>query len=132
MASLVQQTYSRDEAAALRREAGQWLKERREAAGLSQRDLSAKVGIEYYTFISQIEAGRGRVPAERYEAYAKALGVNPREFTKTMLRYNDTVVYNLLFGAEAEAAPVQEDAGSSSLKELEKRLALLESHLLRG
>ncbi len=82
MASVVQQLQSRDEAAALRREAGQWLKERREAAGLSQRDLSAKVGIEYYTFISQIEAGRGRVPAERYEAYANALGINPREFTK--------------------------------------------------
>ncbi|WP_137136944.1 helix-turn-helix transcriptional regulator [Rhizobium sp. FKY42] len=132
MTSLVQQLPSRDEAAALRREAGQWLKERREAAGLSQRDLSAKVGIEYYTFISQIEAGRGRVPAERYEAYANALGINPREFTKTMLRYNDTVVYNLLFGAEAEAVKVEGEASKASLKELEKRLALLESHLLRG
>lgn len=129
MTSQVQHSHSRDEAAALRREAGQWLKERREAAGLSQRDLSKKVGIEYYTFISQIEAGRGRVPAERYEAYAEALGINPREFTKTMLRYNDTVVYNLLFGAEAEQANA---AGSTSLKDLEKRLRLLETHFLRG
>lgn len=132
MTSLVQQSHGRDEAAALRREAGQWLKERREAAGLSQRDLSKKVGIEYYTFISQIEAGRGRVPAERYEAYAKALGINTRDFTKTMLRYNDTVVYNLLFGAEAEQENGANEAGSASLKELEKRLMLLESHLLRG
>lgn len=107
---------------------------RRETAGLSQRDLSAKIGFEYYTFISQIEAGRGRVPAERYEAYAHALGVNPREFTKTMLRYNDTVVYNLLFGPEAEEELAQErqDAVKPSLKELEKRLLLLEAHLLRG
>lgn len=132
MTSLVQQSHSRDDAAALRREAGQWLKERREAAGLSQRDLSKKVGIEYYTFISQIEAGRGRVPAERYEAYAEALGINPREFTKTMLRYNDTVVYNLLFGTETEQESGPREAGSASLKELEKRLMLLESHLLRG
>lgn len=124
---------NRDDAAALRREAGQWLKERRESAGLSQRDLSAKIGFEYYTFISQIEAGRGRVPAERYEAYAQALGINPREFTKTMLRYNDTVVYNLLFGPETEAelAQEQQDAAKPSLKELEKRLRLLETHLLK-
>ncbi len=103
MQSHVQQTYNKDELAALRREAGQWLKDRREALGMSQRELATKVGIEYYTFISQIEAGRGRVPAERYEAYALALDIEPREFTKTMLRYNDTVVYNLLFGAESQA-----------------------------
>ncbi|MBB4145755.1 helix-turn-helix domain-containing protein [Rhizobium rhizoryzae] len=131
MSSQVQQVLSRDGTVALRREAGQWLKERRESAGLSQRDLSAKIGFEYYTFISQIEAGRGRVPAERYEAYAQALGINPREFTKTMLRYNDTVVYNLLFGPEAELAQEPQDAAKPSLKELEKRLLLLESHLLR-
>lgn len=130
MQSHVQQTYNKDELAALRREAGQWLKDRREALGMSQRELATKVGIEYYTFISQIEAGRGRVPAERYEAYALALEIEPREFTKTMLRYNDTVVYNLLFGAEAKA-PVIEEARPASLHELEKRLALLESRLTR-
>lgn len=130
MQSHVQQTYNKDELAALRREAGQWLKDRREALGMSQRELATKVGIEYYTFISQIEAGRGRVPAERYEAYALALDIEPREFTKTMLRYNDTVVYNLLFGAEAQA-PVVDEARPASLHELEKRLALLESRLTR-
>jgi len=46
----------------LRREAGIWLKELREARGLSQRDLANLVGVEYYTFISQIESGRGRIP----------------------------------------------------------------------
>ena len=130
MQSHVQQTYNKDELAALRREAGQWLKDRREALGMSQRELATKVGIEYYTFISQIEAGRGRVPAERYEAYALALDIEPREFTKTMLRYNDTVVYNLLFGAESQA-PVVDESRPTSLHELEKRLALLESRLTR-
>ena len=130
MQSHVQQTYNKDELAALRREAGQWLKDRREALGMSQRELATKVGIEYYTFISQIEAGRGRVPAERYEAYALALDIEPREFTKTMLRYNDTVVYNLLFGAESQA-PVVDETRPTSLHELEKRLALLESRLTR-
>lgn len=122
------QTQTRDEIAGLRKEAGAWLKERREAQGLSQRDLAARVGIEYYTFISQIEAGRGRVPAERFEAYANALKVDPREFTQTMLRYNEPVIFNLLFGATAaEVTPKP----ASSIADLEQRLALLESQLRR-
>ena len=111
----------------LRKEAGAWLKERREAQGLSQRDLASRVGIEYYTFISQIEAGRGRVPAERFEAYANALKVDPREFTQTMLRYNEPVIFNLLFGQEAPVPPKP----ATSIADLEQRLAFLESQLKR-
>ncbi|WP_354669091.1 helix-turn-helix transcriptional regulator [Rhizobium sp. SSA_523] len=128
MTSPVVSTKSRDDLGALRRECGAWLKERREAAGLSQRDIAAKVGIEYYTFISQIEAGRGRVPPERYEAYAKGLNVDPREFTMTMLRYNEPIMYDLLFKDEQKAGSVQ--TSGPALSDLEKRLALLESKLM--
>ena len=128
MSALNTSPKGRDDLGALRRECGSWLKEKREAAGLSQRDIAARVGIEYYTFISQIEAGRGRVPPERYEAYALGLGVDPREFTMTMLRYNEPIVYDLLF---KDQAPQQKAvAKESSLSELEKRLALLESRLM--
>jgi len=129
MTSLSISPKSRDDLGALRRECGQWLKDKREAAGLSQREIAAKVGIEYYTFISQIEAGRGRVPPERYEAYAIGLGVDPREFTMTMLRYNEPIVFELLF--KGEPAPVQTVTKESSISELEKRLALLESRLMQ-
>lgn len=129
MTSLSISPKGRDDLGALRRECGQWLKDKREAAGLSQREIAAKVGIEYYTFISQIEAGRGRVPPERYEAYALGLGVDPREFTKTMLRYNEPIVFELLF--KGEPAPAQPVAKESSISELEKRLALLESRLMQ-
>src|SRR5262249_21697745 len=71
----------------LRREAGRWLKELREAQGLSQRRLAELVGAEYYTFISQLEAGRGRIPPNRYLSWALALGVEPRSFVRTLLRY---------------------------------------------
>ena len=47
----------------LRRDAGHWLKQLREAKGLSQRDLAEKVGVEYYTFISQVESRPGTYPA---------------------------------------------------------------------
>lgn len=81
----------------LRREAGRWLKERREAAGLSQRQLAAKVGAEYYTFISQLETGRGRIPPDRYRDWAEALGVPPAEFVRSIMKYYDPITHDILF-----------------------------------
>jgi hypothetical protein len=81
----------------LRKTAGAWLRSLRERKGLSQRDLASQVGAEYYTFISQLETGRGRIPPDRYESWAGALGVNPRSFVKTLMSYYDPVTYRVLF-----------------------------------
>lgn len=81
----------------LRRRAGRWLKELRESRGLSQRNLAALVGAEYYTFISQLEAGRGRIPPDRYTVWAGALGIEPRVFVKALLQFYDPVTYGLVF-----------------------------------
>lgn len=81
----------------LRKRGGQWLKQLRLDAGLSQRQMSDVLGLEYYTFISQLETGRGRIPPDRYEDWARALKVNPRDFVRTLLRYYDPVTYRLLF-----------------------------------
>ena len=86
----------------LRREGGKWLKEQRERAGLSQRQLADLVGAEYYTFISQLETGRGRIPPDRYLVWAEALAISPREFVKAMLRFYDPVTYGILFGSSGE------------------------------
>ena len=87
----------------LRRSAGRWLKQLREQQGLSQRQLAEKVGVEYYTFVSQLEAGRGRVPPERYETWASALGVDPQWFVKGLMRFYDPITYRILFGADDAA-----------------------------
>ena len=58
---------------ALRRQAGQWLKMLRENAGMTQAELAERVGLRYYTFISQVESGLGRVPIEMQAAWAAAL-----------------------------------------------------------
>ncbi len=83
--------------ATLRRKAGQWLRLRREKLGLSQRDLARLVNIEYYTFISQIEAGRGRVPSDRLIFWARALEMDPREFAITLMQFYDPHTHRLIF-----------------------------------
>ena len=88
-----------NDVSALRKKAGTWLRERRIAVGLSQRELAHRVSMEYYTFISQIEAGRGRVPAERFKEWADALEMDPREFAITLMRYYDPHSFDMIFGA---------------------------------
>jgi transcriptional regulator with XRE-family HTH domain len=82
----------------LRREGGRWLKDLRERAGLSQRDLATRVGAEYYTFISQLETGRGRIPPDRYAKWAEALGVDVRTFVRDLMRFYDPLTHDILFG----------------------------------
>ncbi len=89
------------EAQSLRRHAGRWLKQKREERKLSQRQLAELVGLEYYTFVSQLETGRGRIPAERYADWTGALGMPPRDFVYVLMRFYDPITFALLF-PEAE------------------------------
>jgi ribosome-binding protein aMBF1 (putative translation factor) len=88
---------NRDEILQLRREGGRWLRELREATGLSQRQLADRLGIEPYTVISQLETGRGRIQPERYRDWATALGAQPQAFVRNLLRYYDPFAYDMLF-----------------------------------
>lgn len=86
------------EAKQLRKQAGTWLKDLRAKAGLSQIELAQRLGLKYYTFISQVENGFGRVPTESMEAWAAALGVNATDFARELLFYYDPELHRLLFG----------------------------------
>lgn len=81
----------------LKKIGGQWLKELREKAGYTQRSFALAVGVDYYTFISQIETGRGRVPEERIKDWAITLGMQPKEFLQEYMKYWDPVTYDILF-----------------------------------
>jgi len=81
----------------LRKQAGTWLKELRGQAGLSQIQLADVLGFKYYTFISQVENGFGRVPVESMEAWAKALNIGHAEFAKRLLSFYEPELYRLLF-----------------------------------
>jgi transcriptional regulator with XRE-family HTH domain len=81
----------------LRKQAGDWLKELRGKAGLSQVELAQQLGFRYYTFISQVENGFGRVPTESMEAWARALGTDPSAFARKLLSYYEPELHRLLF-----------------------------------
>lgn len=89
---------------ALRRAGGQWLKGLRQRRNLSQRELAAAVGAEYYTFISQLENGRGRIPPDRYQMWADALGVPVWTLVFNIMRFYDPVTFEILFGKNGEYA----------------------------
>lgn len=88
----------------LRQQAGRWLKGAREAAGLTQAELAERVGLRYYTFVSQVESGLGRLPIETQGAWALALGLDPKTFAQTLLRYYEPELYRLLFEDAGRAA----------------------------
>lgn len=81
----------------LRKEAGKYLKQTREAAGLTQRQMADALGIEYYTIISQIEGGKTRLPPEQMEAWAKAVKIDPEFFARRLLAYYDPFMFRMLF-----------------------------------
>ena len=97
-ASTVNDNKTPSTTAELRKQAGLWLRTRREDLGLSQRVLAERVNMEYYTFISQIESGKGRVPADRLKHWAEALEMDPREFALKLMQYYDPYTYNLIHG----------------------------------
>jgi transcriptional regulator with XRE-family HTH domain len=85
------------EAKQLRKQAGSWLKELRTKSGLSQIQLAEILGFKYYTFISQVENGFGRVPTETMEAWARALGADPSQFARKLLSHYEPELYRLLY-----------------------------------
>jgi len=90
------------EAKQLRKLAGDWLKLRRADAELSQADLAARLGLKYYTFISQVEDGFSRVRSEIMGAWASELCLEPAPFARHLLMYYEPEMYRLLFGAESK------------------------------
>ncbi len=85
-----------------RAELGVWLRALREERGLSQRQLASQLSLDYYTFISQLETGRGKIPSTRYRDWAKALDQDPKAFMTTLLSYYEPEAYDMLFGDSQE------------------------------
>jgi hypothetical protein len=77
---------------------GGWLKSLRMEQGLSQRQLAEALSLDYYTFVSQLETGRGKIPSSRYLDWANALGQDPKSFMIKLLKYYEPEAYSMIFG----------------------------------
>ncbi|WP_246685319.1 helix-turn-helix transcriptional regulator [Methylobacterium sp. WL103] len=75
---------------------GRYVRELREAAGLSQRQLAALIGLDFYTFISQIETSRGRIPPDSYRIWAEALQVDVKDLVINLMKFYDPVTSSVL------------------------------------
>jgi transcriptional regulator with XRE-family HTH domain len=93
----VQVAKAEPDAKRLRKQAGTWLKGLRTRAGLSQIELAGILGFKYYTFISQVENGFGRLPTDSLEAWARALDIEPSVFARELLSYYEPELHRLLF-----------------------------------
>lgn len=54
-----------------------WLKQSREAQGLTMRDLAAKLG-KPHSFVQKVECGERRLDVVEFVWYCEALGVEPK------------------------------------------------------
>ena len=97
MAASIQFASASPDAKQLRKAAGSWLQQERKKAGLSQIQLAERLGLKYYTFVSQVENGFGRVPSDSMEAWARALGLVPAQFARHLLSFYDPELHRLLF-----------------------------------
>lgn len=85
-----------------RRRVGNHVRDLREKAGLTQRELGNLVGVTNNA-ISAIELGRNPIPPERYEDFAKALRAEPKSFGEFLLEYTDPWLFSLIYGKRRAA-----------------------------
>ena len=98
MPAFTRKTWGRGETAhSLRAEMGAYIRELRDAKGMTQAELAEAVGLRWYTNIGAIEIGRNSLPPERYMDFARALGVDPKEFGERILQTTDPWAYAMLF-----------------------------------
>lgn len=88
------------DAAELRKRAGAYEKRIREKAKVTQAELAKAVGLTYYTFISQMESGKVRIPPDKYILWARALKVDQVEFVSRMMYYYDPYTWEALHPKE--------------------------------
>lgn len=88
----------------MRKRFGAWLKEQREAAGLSQVDLAATLDYAYATVISQIERGVSALPPGELAMWADAIRVPKRVVAEQYLYFVEPFLYAAIYGKDPYVA----------------------------
>lgn len=105
---------------------GAYLKEKRMALGLTQREMLDRIGSDaWFTSWSAIEIGQRNLPPSSWETVAKILGVDRQEFVQVMLRYTNPWAYAMIWGYDpglrAELAAIPKHYDGMDQKETRAR-----------
>lgn len=84
---------------ALKQDLGRWLKEQREGNDLTLREVAIACDWDYYSYVGAIERGEGTVTPTSTFAYAKVLNIDPKEFSKRLLRAYQPILWDILYGS---------------------------------
>ena len=81
---------------------GQWLKQLRLDAGLTQREVATVLGFESLRAVSALEVGGASVGQHHWPVLAELYGVAQEEFGRKMLAVSDPTLYGMIFGERKE------------------------------
>ena len=68
---------------------GEFIRERREELGMTQREFGAELGYAYGNFIGMLETGQSRFPIDKWQRYAEVLEVPREEFLRRVFEDNE-------------------------------------------
>jgi transcriptional regulator with XRE-family HTH domain len=85
--------------------AGEWMRAAREVAGLTQDQIGLPIK-RGKIYISEMEAGKGRLTPPYYEFWARAVGLDPRLVAQVMIGFHTPFLYEPLFGERFDPAKV--------------------------
>ena len=92
----------------LRRTIGTRLKKARELAEMTQKEVADRLGVEYFTFVSQMENGRIAPPPSMWRKLADILGLDQAEFITHCLYNLYPEVYGALYGKKARVGVMEQ------------------------
>ena len=92
-----------------RKNFGQMIQQRRQEIDMTQPELAEKTNQKFFTFVSNVENGRAKIPTVDLKIWARALKVNRNQFVQNYLFAADPPLYNALFSAAKPKKFSQED-----------------------
>ena len=86
---------------------------------LTQREIAEAVGYSKPNIISMMKLGQTKIPIDKIPAFARALGLDPADFTRRALREYMPEAWKAIEGAFGEAVTQREKALLGILREEE-------------
>ncbi|MDO5647384.1 helix-turn-helix transcriptional regulator [Paracoccus sp. (in: a-proteobacteria)] len=82
---------------------GNELRNKRTAAGFTQKALADAIGLEYYTMVSQMELGYIAIPPSLWVPIANTLCIDRHDWVLRCMREHYPEVKDALFGGKSRA-----------------------------